>query len=134
MRKSFAPRVSSVFRALLPATLKPAGRDIVREFQEDHTNDPDTRGMTVLDPSMGGGTSIVEAVRMGVRPAGIELNPVPWFVVKMALASADTSDLGDAFHLSGRMHLRVVGTPTLRDARLATRCRGSSLPAGCGLM
>jgi len=105
MHKSFAPRASCVFRAILLATFKPAGTDIVREFYEDHTNDPDTCGMTVLDPFMGGGTTIVEAVRMGMRPIGIELNPVPWFVVKMALASADTSDLDDAFH---RLEERTV--------------------------
>ena len=46
---------------------------------------------------MGGGTTIVEAVRMGFRAIGIELNPVPWFIVKMALAPASINDLNDAF-------------------------------------
>ena len=37
MHKSFAPRASCVFRAILLATFKPAGTDIMREFYEDHT-------------------------------------------------------------------------------------------------
>jgi putative DNA methylase len=89
MHKSFAPRASCVFRAILLGALKPAGTNIIEEFYKDHTDDPDTKDKVVLDTFMGGGTTIVEAVRMGIRPIGIELNPVPWFVVKMALAPAD---------------------------------------------
>jgi hypothetical protein len=89
MHKSFAPRASCVFRAILLGALKPAGTDIMGEFYKDHTDDPDTKDKVVLDTFMGGGTTVVEAARMGIRPIGIELNPVPWFVVKMALAPAD---------------------------------------------
>lgn len=91
MHKSFAPRASCVFRAILLGALKPAGTNIIDEFYKDHTNDPDTKDKVVLDTFMGGGTTIIEAVRMGIRPIGIELNPVPWFVVKMALAPADVT-------------------------------------------
>lgn len=91
MHKSFAPRASCVFRAILLGALKPAGTNIIEEFYKDHTNDPDTKDKVVLDTFMGGGTTIIEAVRMGIRPIGIELNPVPWFVVKMALAPADVA-------------------------------------------
>ena len=111
MHKSFAPRASCVFRAILLATHKPAGTDIMREFYRDHTNDPDTLGKTVLDPFMGGGTTIVEAVRLGMRPIGIELNPVPWFVVKMALASADISDLDKAYERLEKRHVAWSGRP-----------------------
>ena len=38
-------------------------------------------------------------------PIGIELNPVPWFVVKMALAPASTKELDDAY---ARLEKRIV--------------------------
>ena len=97
MHKSFAPRASCVFRAILLAVLKPAGTNIISEFYKDHTDDPDTKGKIVLDPFMGGGTTVIEATRLGVAPIGIELNPVPWFVVKMALAPASIKELDGAY-------------------------------------
>jgi uncharacterized protein (DUF433 family) len=105
MHKSFAPRASCVFRAILLAALKPAGTNIISEFYKDHTDDPDTNGKIVLDPFMGGGTTVIEATRLGVVPIGIELNPVPWFVVKMALAPASTKELDDAYV---RLEKRIV--------------------------
>lgn len=103
MHKSFAPRASCVFRAILLGALKPAGTNILEEFYKNHTDDPDTKDKVVLDTFMGGGTTVIEAVRMGIRPIGIELNPVPWFVVKMALAPADVSELDAAVkRLEGR--------------------------------
>jgi hypothetical protein len=38
----------------------------------------------ILDPFMGGGTSLVEASRFGVDSVGVDLNPVAWFVTKRA--------------------------------------------------
>ena len=105
MHKSFAPRASCVFRAILLAAMKPAGTNIISEFYKDHTDDPDTKGKVILDPFMGGGTTIIEATRLGSVPIGIELNPVPWFVVKMALAPASTKDLDDAY---ARLEKRIV--------------------------
>ena len=105
MHKSFAPRASCVFRAILLGALKPAGTNIISEFYKDHTNDADTNGKVILDPFMGGGTTVVEATRMGMSPVGIELNPVPWFVVKTALAPASLTDLDEAF---ARLEKRIV--------------------------
>ena len=105
MHKSFAPRASCVFRAILLAALKPAGTNIISEFYKDHTNDPDTNGKIIIDPFMGGGTTVVEATRLGIAPIGVELNPVPWFVVRMALAPASLKDLDDAF---ARLERRMV--------------------------
>jgi len=65
MHKWFARRSSCVFRAILLAAMKPAGTDIMVEFYNDHTHDPDTKGVKILDPFMGGGTTIVEALRLG---------------------------------------------------------------------
>lgn len=97
MHKWFARRASCVFRAILLGCLKPAGTDIMAEFYEDHTDDPDTNGKVILDPFMGGGTTVVEALRLGCKVIGIDLNPVAWFIVKTEVEPVDIDALKDAF-------------------------------------
>jgi len=97
MHKWFARRASCVFRAILLGATKPAGTDIMAEFYKDHTDDPDTNNVSILDPFMGGGTTIVEALRLGCRVTGIDLNPVAWFIVKTEVEPVDLKDLQAAF-------------------------------------
>jgi putative DNA methylase len=97
MHKWFARRASSVFRAILLASIKPAGTNIMEEFYKDHTNDPDTNGIRILDPFMGGGTTVIEALRLGCHVTGIDLNPVAWFIVKTEAEPVDINELKDAF-------------------------------------
>lgn len=97
MHKWFARRASCVFRAILLGALKPAGTDIMQEFYRDHTNDPDTNGKVILDPFMGGGTTVVEALRLGCHVVGIDLNPVAWFIVKTEVEPVDLEELKAAF-------------------------------------
>ncbi len=53
----------------------------------------------ILDPFMGGGTSLVEASRFGAETVGYDLNPVAWFVTKNELEASQTDpeELQDAF-------------------------------------
>jgi len=53
----------------------------------------------ILDPFMGGGTSLVEASRFGIESRGVDLNPVAWFVTKKQLGAgeADIEDLQQGF-------------------------------------
>ncbi|WP_337288691.1 DNA methyltransferase [Candidatus Methylomirabilis sp.] len=103
MHKWFARRASCVFRAILLGTLKPALQpdgtptDLMAEFYKDHTNDPDTKDTVVLDPFMGGGTTVVEALRLGCRVIGIDLNPVAWFIVKTEIEPVDLEALRAAY-------------------------------------
>ncbi len=97
MHKWFARRASCVFRAILLGALKPAGTDIMGEFYRDHGEDPDIQGKLILDPFMGGGTTVVEALRLGCRVIGIDLNPVAWFVVRTEVESLEVSKLEAAF-------------------------------------
>ncbi|WP_277543557.1 DUF1156 domain-containing protein [Haloarcula laminariae] len=43
----------------------------------------------VLDPFMGGGTSLVESSRFGADVVGYDLNPVAWFISKKELEAGD---------------------------------------------
>lgn len=109
MHKWFAQRASCVFRAILLGCLKPLPLDehgkptktgaqvIMEEFYKDHTDDPDTKDKVILDPFMGGGTTVVEALRLGCRVIGIDLNPVAWFIVKTEVEPVDLNALQDAF-------------------------------------
>jgi adenine-specific DNA methylase len=53
----------------------------------------------VLDPFMGGGTSLIEASRLGAEVVGNDLNPVAWFVSKKELEAgkSDVEELDEAF-------------------------------------
>jgi DNA modification methylase len=119
MHKWFARRASCVFRAILLAALKPAvqpdGRptDLMSEFYKNHTDDLDLKGKTILDPFMGGGTTIVEALRLGCTAIGMDLNPVAWFIVKTEIASVKLSELKSAF-----VRLCERGTPWNGDRPL----------------
>jgi adenine-specific DNA methylase len=111
MHKWFARRSSSVFRAILLGALKPAGTDIMQEFYKDHTNDPDTNGKIILDPFMGGGTTIVEALRLGCNVIGIDLNPVAWFIVKTEVEPVDLDELQSAFERLSNRTVEWSGKP-----------------------
>ena len=112
MHKWFARRASCVFRAILLGTLKPAFQpngtptDLMAEFYKDHSDDPDTKDKVILDPFMGGGTTVVEALRLGCRVIGIDLNPVAWFIVKTEIEPVDLDALKEAFD---RLAARPVG-------------------------
>ncbi len=45
----------------------------------------------ILDPFMGGGTSLVEASRFGANADGFDLNPVAWFITKKELEAGETT-------------------------------------------
>ncbi|MGC2519178.1 MAG: DNA methyltransferase [Burkholderiales bacterium] len=103
MHKWFARRASCVFRAILLGALKPAVQadgtptNLMEEFYKNHADDPDTKGKVVLDPFMGGGTTVVEALRLGCKVIGIDLNPVAWFIVKTEIEPVDLVALEAAF-------------------------------------
>lgn len=117
MHKWFARRASCVFRSILLGSLKPAGTDLMVEFYKDHRDDPDTKGKVILDPFMGGGTTVVEALRLGCKVIGVDLNPVAWFVVKTQVEPVSLSSLDAAF---ARLAARPVtwSRKPLRDTLL----------------
>src|SRR5262252_5048161 len=66
VHKWWATRLGSVFRAILLAGNLGAEADIWGEFYKRH----DFRDCVVLDPFMGSGTTIGEALKLGCRAIG----------------------------------------------------------------
>src|SRR5271166_616355 len=122
MHKWFARRASCVFRAILIGALKPLPLDekgnptktcaelIMDEFYKNHTSDPDTNGKLILDPFMGGGTTVVESLRLGCTVIGIDLNPVAWFIVKAEVEPVDIKALETAFERLANRTVHWSGT------------------------
>lgn len=68
----FARRFGSAFRALLTAANSPPEAD----FWTNYYQGVDWHGKTVLDPFVGGGTSIIEALRLGANVIGVDVDAV----------------------------------------------------------
>ncbi len=88
------------------------------EFYKDHGLDPDTQGKVVLDPFMGGGTTVVEALRLGCKVIGIDLNPVAWFIVKIEVEPVDIEALKSAFERLAARPVAWNGGKPLRETLL----------------
>lgn len=82
LHKWWAQRLGSVFRAIVIGTLAKEGTDVEGSFYGP-TRFP---GAIVFDPFMGSGTTLGEALKLGCRVIGRDINPVAYFAVKNALA------------------------------------------------
>jgi len=120
LHKWWARRFGSVFRAIILATFLPPEEDVWHHHYQ-HT---DFGGKIVLDPFMGGGTTVFEALRLGCKVVGCDVNPVAWWTVKAAIEQPEsTQALWNAF----RQLDETVGR---RIRRLyQTRCPKCGRPA-----
>jgi len=82
IHKWWAQRLGSVFRAILLAAFVPKGSDVLELFYQAAR----LGGAIIFDPFMGSGTTLGEALKLGARAIGRDINPVAHFVVKNALA------------------------------------------------
>ena len=90
--KWFARRLGSVFRALLVgAALAPD-----EDFWASYYGDANLRDIVVLDPFVGGGTSVVEALRLGATTQAVDVDPVACAVSRFEARAADVPDLSEA--------------------------------------
>jgi len=85
IHKWWAQRLGTVFRAIVLGTFAPAGSNILDLFYT-RARIPDA---TVFDPFMGSGTTVIEALKLGARAVGRDINPVAFFQVRNALAKHD---------------------------------------------
>ena len=100
MSKWWARRRSSVFRSLLIAAATKAPEDpshaaklVWDNYYANHQQKGAFKHLKVADIFMGGGTTLVEGSRLGMRMIGNDLNPVAWFVVKQELAKVDLEEV-----------------------------------------
>lgn len=93
IHKWWATRLGSVFRAILLAGNLDAKANVWSEFYQQHN----FRDCVVLDPFMGSGTTIGEALKLGCRAVGVDINPVSYFLVKKALEHCSEEALRVAY-------------------------------------
>jgi putative DNA methylase len=104
MSKWWARRRSSVFRSMLLAAATKAPDDesesaakIWKAYYGNHQNNPAFKALQVGDLFMGGGTTLVEGSRLGMKLFGCDLNPVAWFVVKNEVTPVDVDEVKRLF-------------------------------------
>jgi len=83
VHKWFARRPGTLFRALL-----------LSEFTDVPVRDTfyragNLKGKTIVDPFMGGGTSLIEANRMGADVKGFDINPMSYWIVRQEMENLD---------------------------------------------
>ena len=90
--KWFARRLGTVVRALLVGAASAPDAD----FWGLYNGDADLRDIVVLDPFVGGGTSIVEALRLGATSHAIDVDPVACAVSRFEVGAGKIPDLSEA--------------------------------------
>lgn len=113
IHKWWARRVGTAFRGILLSSLLDDDADFLNAFYRRH----DFSDRVVLDPFMGGGTTVGEALRLGCRVVGSDINPVAWFLVRKAVEDVHPNELDAAM-----TELEITTAPAIRDL-YATRCK-----------
>ncbi|UZE92464.1 MAG: DUF1156 domain-containing protein [Methanosarcinales archaeon] len=88
VHKWWARRLGSNFRMLLKSAQHKSGTRIETLWKSFYENSGQ-QNLTLLDPFMGGGTSIIEATKCGFRTVGVDIDPVAWFITKKELDACD---------------------------------------------
>lgn len=92
VHKYFARRITANFRlALLDYLNRDPDADIYDLFYNSSSNLGN--GITVLDPFMGGGTTVLESLRFGCNVIGNDLQPLSYFVTKALVEPLDSGKL-----------------------------------------
>lgn len=93
LHKWWAQRLGSVFRAILISAFAPKGSNILEMFYQPSR----IPGAIIFDPFMGSGTTIGEALKLGARAIGRDINPVAHFAVSNALGEHPKQKVLDTF-------------------------------------
>lgn len=83
VHKYFARRITSSFRMMILGCLLPYEADIWEHLYDDFSDEL-REDITILDPFMGGGTTVFEALRLNTKVIGNDLQPLSKFAT-MAL-------------------------------------------------
>ena len=110
VHKWFARRPGTLFRSLILSEFaeQPIHQTFFQSQQLPHVR--------VFDPFMGGGTTMMEANRVGCAVAGTDVNPMAWWIVRQELRDLDVAAYQKAAEQL-RSHLEAEIGPLYR-----TRC------------
>jgi len=95
IHKWWARRLSCVFRMIILSTLMPSLTP--DEVWKKYYSNYDLGGKIILDPFMGGGTVVVEALKLGCSAIGSDINPLAWFITKKEIEDFQREKLLRAF-------------------------------------
>jgi putative DNA methylase len=90
LHKWWARRCGSTFRNILKCLTDD-------EASRDYYSPGGLEGKIILDPMMGGGTTLHEAIRMGANVIGVDLDPIPVLQARASLTDIPLDDLEQAF-------------------------------------
>lgn len=112
IHKWWATRLGSVFRAITLGALMPSGTPIWEHFYASHH----LSDKVVLDPFMGSGTTLGEAVKLGAKAIGCDINPISTFLVRQAFTAVPEATLRQTFaHLEAQIAARIRSYYQTRD-------------------
>lgn len=95
VHKYFARRITCNFRMMLLGALLPHEEDIWNYFY-DSFDDYCADNLVVLDPFMGGGTTLFESLRLNAKTIGNDLQPLSRFVSSALVKRIDVKKLKNA--------------------------------------
>jgi putative DNA methylase len=90
LHKWWARRCGSTFRLILKGLVKDPAR-------RDYYAPGGLEGRVILDPMMGGGSTLHEAVRLGASVIGVDLDPIPVLQARATLSRLQLAQLEEAF-------------------------------------
>ena len=90
IHKWWGKRLGSVFRAIVSGALAEKEWPDFYAYQN-------CAGKVVLDPFMGSGTTLGEAIKLGAKVIGCDVNPVSTFMVRQALMPVNLNQLETEF-------------------------------------
>ncbi len=90
LHKWWARRCGSTFRTILKHL-------VTDEAQQDYYAAGGLHGKLILDPMMGGGTTLHEAIRLDANVIGADIDPIPILQAKASLSAIALADLQTAF-------------------------------------
>jgi putative DNA methylase len=93
IHKWWAVRLGSVFRGILLGAMLDEKQNIM-DFYYKKNNFSD---QIIFDPFMGSGTTIGEAVKLGAKAVGCDINPISTYIVNQAFENISESELEKNF-------------------------------------
>lgn len=102
IHKWWARRLGNIFKMIILATFldydeSKSPEENEEELWEKFYTKTDLGDKIILDPFMGGGTTVVEGIRLGCKVIGVDIHPVAWFITKKEVESVDLSRLKNTF-------------------------------------